>query len=53
MRLPRKNMMYWQNDRSWYGIDNREYFLTDKAPDEAKKSFQEYQIWLKKKKKIV
>lgn len=39
-----KNLMSWQKDPSWYDYDaeKQQFFLTDKAPDFARKDFELY-----------
>ncbi len=41
-----KECMYWKRDKTWYRIDyeHDRYVLTDKAPEEARRSFE---LWKK------
>lgn len=41
-----KECMYWKRDKTWYRIDYERdhYVLTDKAPEEARRSFE---LWKK------
>lgn len=41
---------YFMNDKRWYkfDFDKRKYVLTESAPDEAKKTYEEYMEQLKK-----
>ena len=37
-----KNLMYWQEDPDWYDWVDGHWVLTDKAPKEARHSFELY-----------
>ncbi len=35
--------LFWKTNREWYDYDdNEEIYLTDKAPEKAKQSYQNY-----------
>ena len=44
MSVKNRDMVYWKKDKSWYYIDEERdrYVLTDKAPEEARRSFEKY-----------
>lgn len=44
MSIKNRDMVYWKKDKSWYYIDEERdrYVLTDKAPEEAHRSFEKY-----------
>ena len=37
-----QDMPYFMEDSSWYYFDGRKFALTDKAPEKAKKSLEEF-----------
>ena len=41
-----KNCMIWSRNEEWYTIDKEKqrFILTDKAPEEARRSFEEYKL---------
>lgn len=52
MRGPNHPMFYWQQDKSWYKInEDFSYELTELAPPEAEKSFDIYQKEMELRKK--
>ena len=46
MSIKYSGLMYWAHDKEWYYIDYERdrYVLTDKAPEEARRSFD---LWEK------
>ena len=44
MSARNRNCMNWKKNRDWYTIDkkNQRFILTEKAPEEARRSFEEY-----------
>ena len=36
------DMPYFMTDKEWYYFDGKRFVLTDKAPEEAKKSLAEF-----------
>ena len=44
MSIKNRNMLDWKKDKSWYTIDEERdrYVLTDKAPEEARRSFEKW-----------
>jgi hypothetical protein len=42
--IPVEDKPYFMMDESWYYFDEKEcrYYLTDKAPEEAKKSYDDF-----------
>lgn len=43
---------YWSTNKAWYHIDeNCDFVIHDDAPEEAKKSFENYKRQLKEKAK--
>ena len=44
MSVRNKNSMRWMDNDEWYYIDDERdrFVLTDKAPEEARKSFEEF-----------
>ena len=46
-----EKVVYWKNDPDWYDYDeNGNPYLTDKAPEDAKKSFELWKIDYEKEK---
>lgn len=44
MSVKDKDCLIWSRNRDWYYIDEERnrFVLTDKAPDEARRSFEKY-----------
>jgi len=44
MSARNKDSMLWKKNRDWYTIDrkNQRFVLTEKAPEEARRSFKKY-----------
>lgn len=43
MMTVNKFLLYWRSNKEWYKYDNNgNPYLTDKAPEMAKKSFEQY-----------
>lgn len=44
MSARNKDSMLWKKNRDWYVVDkkNQRFILTDKAPEEARRSFEKY-----------
>jgi len=42
--------LYWRTNKTWYGFDStiNDFYLTDDAPDKAKKSFD---LWQEQRRK--
>ncbi|NRT90037.1 hypothetical protein [Clostridium beijerinckii] len=53
MRAP-GDLFIWKENNEWWDIDEEthQFVLTDKAPEEAKKSFEKYLKHLEKRKKL-
>ena len=45
MSIKNKDSMIWMENEEWYYIDNEhdEFVLTEKAPEEARRSFEKWQ----------
>ena len=45
MSVRNKNSMRWMDNKEWYYIDDKRdrFVLTTKAPEEARRSFEEFQ----------
>ena len=48
MMCAKKFMFYWESNREWFTFVNDEPRLTEKAPELAKESFEEYQRYFSK-----
>lgn len=46
--MGKKSMFYWESNREWFTFVNDEPRLTNKAPDFARKSYEEYQRYYSK-----
>ena len=44
---------YWRNDKNWYHWEGNVAVLNDDAPEEAKKSYQNYLRQKEEKKDII
>ena len=45
--------LFWRTNREWYDYDeNEEIYLTDKAPEEARESYQNYLDIIEEQKKV-
>ena len=46
--------LQWRENETWYGFDEdtRNFFLTEKAPEEARRSFEKYSKIIANKKAI-
>ena len=44
MSARNKDSMLWKKNRNWYAVDrkNQRFVLTEKAPEEARRSFEKY-----------
>ena len=44
MSVRNKDMMMWSRNKNWYYIDEERdrFVLTEKAPEEARRSFEKY-----------
>ena len=44
MSMRDRDCVDWMNDRDWYSIDKERdrFVLTEKAPEEARRSFEKY-----------
>ena len=48
-----KEHLFWSTNPDWYDYDeNEQPYLTDKAPEEAKKSFEQYLMLIKRQKSL-
>lgn len=46
--MGKKFMFYWESNREWFTFVNDEPRLINKAPDLARKSYEEYQKYYSK-----
>lgn len=53
MRAP-GDLFIWQENDEWWDVDeeNKQFVLTEKAPEKAKISFQKYLKYLEERKKF-
>ena len=44
MSAKNRDAVFWEEDDDWYTIDkkNQRFVLTEKAPEEARRSFEKY-----------
>ena len=47
----RRDLFFWQSNPAWWDVDEKEdkFVLTDAAPEEARKNFEQYLVFIKER----